>query len=111
MSKFELFLQINAKLPSVSDVERVDFLTANGNLVRSVANAEGQQKSLKIFNYLATVYQNEFDKRAQEKALELYAEVVDDAKANPGAHPNVDFVLEALEKGLKYTCQIHYFDE
>ncbi len=31
------------------------------------------------------------------EALELYAEVVDDARARPGAHPNIDILLDLLK--------------
>ena len=44
-------------------------------------------------------YNGKLDKAAAEEALEIYAEVVADAKAHRGSHPNIDIMLDVLASG------------
>lgn len=46
--------------------------------------------------------------------LETYAEIVDEARAKPGAHATVDFLLDFVERGeFRFVCQMDdkYFSE
>ena len=36
---------------------------------------------------------------AAKKGLELYAEHTEDARANPGKHPNIDRLIGLIERG------------
>jgi hypothetical protein len=40
-------------------------------------------------------------------ALEWYDEVVADAKARPGAHPNIDLLFEVVDQNLDLAIKIN----
>jgi hypothetical protein len=42
---------------------------------------------------------------AAQTGLELYAEHTDDARANPGKHPNIDRLLALIESGARLSVK------
>jgi hypothetical protein len=46
---------------------------------------------------LARKYEGRLTLDAAQEGLALYAEVVADARARPGAHPNIDLLLGVLQ--------------
>lgn len=68
-----------AKLPAIDGIARVRI----PSLDWSVENKEGKKASVAIYSYLASTY-GKLNKDAAQKGLELYDEVVADAKARPG---------------------------
>jgi hypothetical protein len=58
----------------------------------------GKKASVAIYNHLALKYDGRLTPAAASEGLQLYAEVVDDAKARPGAHPNIDILLQVVSK-------------
>ncbi|MBT0668774.1 DUF2322 family protein [Novosphingobium profundi] len=81
------------QLPSIEGVARVDFLDADGAVVDSIPHAPGKLGSLAVYQYLQQVFGG-LDAKAAEHGLAVFAEHVPDARANPGAHPNVDRLLD-----------------
>jgi 2,3,4,5-tetrahydropyridine-2,6-dicarboxylate N-succinyltransferase len=66
-------------------------LYLDGKLIRTVANVPGQAGSLRVFAH--------FQKNGELKAaaiagcLEVFAPLVEEAKASPGSHPNIELLL------------------
>lgn len=86
------------KLPPIDGVERIDLCDGNGEVVASIENLPGKQGSVAVYQYL----QQEFgglDAAAAEHGLLVFAEHTLDARNRPGAHPNVDRLLEIVAGG------------
>jgi len=83
------------KLPSITGVQRIDLVDANGAVMDSIANAPGKQGSLAVYQYLKQEF-GTLDARAAEHALAVFAEHTADARNRPGAHPNIDRLLAIL---------------
>jgi hypothetical protein len=87
-----------AQLPSIDGIARIDLRDGTGAVVASIENQPGKQGSLAVYHYL----QQEFgalDARAAEHGLAVFAEHTADARARPGAHPNVDRLLAIVAGG------------
>lgn len=93
MSEFAANLK---KLPGISHLAAINLLDADGNLVVAIENKAGSQGSLAVYNHLAQTY-GAITPEAAKKGLELYAEHTEDARANPGKHPNIDRLFGLIE--------------
>lgn len=80
------------QLPPVTGVQRIDLVDANGLVVASIENQPGKQGSVAVYQYLKQSF-GALDAKAAEHGLLVFAEHTADARARPGAHPNVDRLL------------------
>lgn len=94
-----------AQLPPIDGVARLDLLDAQGQLVASIANEAGKQGSLAVYRYLGQAF-GMLDRAAAEYGLKLFAEHTADARNRPGAHPNIDRLLEIVEGGAPLRIEI-----
>jgi hypothetical protein len=81
------------ELPSIEGVQRVDLIDGDGAVVASIENRPGQQGSLAVYQYLQQAF-GRLDDKAAAHGLALFAEHTADARNRPGAHPNIDRLLE-----------------
>lgn len=96
MSQFAANLK---KLPGISHLAAINLLDGDGNVLVVIENKAGSQGSLAVYNHLAQTY-GAITPDAARKGLELFAEHTEDARANPGKHPNIDRLLTLVaEKG------------
>lgn len=86
------------QLPPVDGVQRIDLLDGKGNVVASIENQPGKQGSLAVYQYLKQAF-DILDERAANHGLAVFAEHTADARNRPGAHPNVDRLLEIAAGG------------
>ncbi|MEP7222966.1 MAG: DUF2322 family protein [Novosphingobium sp.] len=93
------------QLPSIEGVERIDLVGAEGVIVASIPNQPGKQGSLAVYNYLANCF-DMLDAKAAEHGLALFAEHTADARNRPGAHPNVDILLDIVAGGSPLTIEV-----
>ncbi|MDX9700772.1 MAG: DUF2322 family protein [Rhodocyclaceae bacterium] len=84
-------------LPKVSHLEALSLIDATGAVVASIENKPGQAGSLVVYNHLAQLY-GAITPEAAKKGLELYAEHTEDARAQPGKHPNIDRLFGLIER-------------
>ena len=87
-----------ALLPAIDGIARLDLIDAAGTVVATIPNEAGKQGSLKVYNYLQLCF-GKLDAAASVHALEVFAEHTPDARARPGAHPNIDRLIDVIEKG------------
>jgi hypothetical protein len=87
-----------AQLPSIEGIERIDLIDGKGAVVASIENKPGKQGSLAVYHYLKQAF-GSLDAKAAEHGLAVFAEHTADAKNRPGAHPNVDRLLEVAAGG------------
>lgn len=77
------------QLPKISHLAAIELLAADGSVAAIIENKPGQTGSLAVYNHLGQIY-GAISVEAAKKGLELYAEHTDDARQNPGKHPNID---------------------
>lgn len=85
-------------LPPIDGIARIDLVDSTGVVVGSIENAPGKQGSLAVYSYLKQTY-GLLDAQAAEHALLVFAEHTPDARARPGAHPNIDRLLAIVAGG------------
>ena len=86
------------QLPPVDGVQRIDLVDAKGHVVASIENQPGKQGSLAVYQYLKQSF-DILDEKAAAHGLAVFAEHTADARNRPGAHPNVDRLLEIAAGG------------
>lgn len=86
------------QLPKISHLAALHLLTPDDTIAATIENKPGQAGSLAVYNHLAQLY-GAIGAEAARKGLELYAEHADDARANPGRHPNIDRLIGLIERG------------
>lgn len=82
-------------LPSVEGLARINLIDPTGAIVATIENQPGKQGSLAVYNYI----QNSFgllDVQSATHALDVFAEHTADARNRPGAHPNIDRLLDII---------------
>lgn len=97
------------QLPAVDAIARIDLIdpvgTPTGTVVATIENAPGKQGSLAVYNYLAQTF-GVLDAAAAEHGLALFAEHTPDARERPGAHPNIDRLLEIVAGGAALGIEV-----
>jgi len=94
-----------AGLPGTDNIARLELLDGSGNVVAVIENKSGSQGSLRVYRHLADKHGAITPEAAQE-GLALYAEHTEDARANPGKHPNIDRLFAVIERGDKLSGRV-----
>lgn len=69
--------------------EKLVLTDDSGTEVAIIANAPGTAGSFRVYAYLAEKY-GDMNPAAAAEGLVIFAEHADDARLNPGKHPNID---------------------
>ena len=102
VSSFKENLQ---NLPSIDGIERLEMMDAAGDVVASIENQPGKQGSLSVYQYLFATY-GVLNAEAATHGLAVFAEHTEDARNRPGAHPNIDRLLEIQSGGAPLTMRL-----
>ena len=97
------FKDILKQLPNVDHIKEIKLLNQNGNQSGKILNKSGSFGSIKLYNHLFLIF-GELNTDAAIEGLNLYCEHVEDAKNNPGKHPNIDRLINITKS--KETLQI-----
>ncbi len=81
-------------LPAADHLRGLDIVDAAGTVVHHIPAAPGKMGSLRLYNALAERFGGALSPEAVQQGLAWFAEHVADARANPGAHPNIDLLLK-----------------
>lgn len=92
------FAQTLKQLPGVSHLAALQLLDADDQVVATIENKSGQVGSLTVYNHLGQIF-GAITADAAKKGLELYGEHTEDARLNPGKHPNIDRLIHLIESG------------
>lgn len=79
-------------LPPVAHLAALELSNAAGELTARIENKPGQAGSLAVYAALAAKH-GSIHPAAAAEGLAIYAEHTDDARANPGKHPNIDRLI------------------
>jgi hypothetical protein len=82
-------------LPSIDGLAKINLIDADGNIVATIENQPGKQGSLAVYQYLEQCF-GLLNRQAATHGLDIFAEHTADAKNRPGAHPNIDRLLEIV---------------
>ena len=96
------------QLPRISHLAALELIAADGSSVARIENRPGQTGSLAVYNHLGQVF-GAITADAAKKGLEIFAEHTDDARANPGKHPNIDRLITMLADGNSMLRVKHHF--
>ena len=70
-----------------------------------IENAPGTAGSFKLYAHLASKFDN-ITPQAARLGIELYAEHTEDARQNPGKHPNIDRLLDCIASKTRFDVLI-----
>ncbi len=84
------------QLPPIDGVQQIDLCDAQDTVIASIENQPGKQGSVAVYQYLHNAF-GTLDAKAANHGLLVFAEHTADARNRPGAHPNVDRLLEIAE--------------
>ena len=85
-------------LPGVSHLAALQLIDAAGEVVATIENKPGQAGSLAVYNHLAQIH-GAITPTAAAQGIEIYSEHSEDARLNPGKHPNIDRLIGLVERG------------
>ncbi|WP_213303621.1 DUF2322 family protein [Paraburkholderia sacchari] len=94
-----------AQLPAIDGIERIDLVNGQGAVVATIENKPGKQGSLAVYHYLKQAF-SALDAKAAEHGLAVFAEHTPDARNRPGAHPNIDRLLEIAAGGEPLRIEV-----
>ena len=92
-------------LPKVDQVERIELSDSQGMPAGVIENKPGQSGSVAVYSYLLGKY-GDINAAAAGEGLKLYGEHTEDAKENPGKHPNIDRLLLLVLTGSFFTGRV-----
>ncbi len=92
-------------LPSIDRLARVDLFDPNGTIVASIKNQPGKQGSLAVYQYLHENF-GAINANAAAHDLTIFAEHTSDAKNRPGAHPNIEILLNIIDGGPSLVARL-----
>ncbi len=95
-------------LPRISHIAAIQLLDEDGLVSGTIENKPGQTGSLAIYNHLGQVF-GAINIEAARKGLELFSEHANDARQNPGKHPNIDRLLAVVAEGKSLLRIRHIF--
>ncbi len=98
------FAENLADFPRVDDLAGME-LSVPDSPVEVIENKAGSQGSLRLYRYLINKH-GLINAAAAAEGLALYAEHTQDARLNPGKHPNIDRLLEIESGGMAYSVSL-----
>lgn len=99
------FVDNLAALPAADRLARVE-LTGPDGAVDVIENKPGSAGSVRVYAYLAGKY-GAINAAAAAEGLAIYAEHTEDARANPGKHPNIDRLFNVAAGGGAYAVKTY----
>ena len=96
------FKDILETLPTIDHLTGLDVLN-DETVIHHIPAAPGKLGSLRLYNALAEKFNGKLDRTSAQQGIEWFAEHVEDAKQNPGKHPNIDLLFKVVEEELNYS--------
>ena len=94
-----------ATFENVDHIKEIKLFNSQGYESGYILNKPGAKGSIKLYNRLFHVF-GELNTNAAIEGLDLYCEHVEDAKNNPGKHPNIDRLLDIIKTKKILRMQI-----
>lgn len=92
-------------LPPVNHLAGLQLLDDQGTTIATLENKPGSAGSVAVYHALAQRF-GSITVEAAHEGLTLYAEHTADARAHPGKHPNIDRLLQLVERGGRLSVKL-----
>ncbi|MGD9390048.1 MAG: DUF2322 family protein [Thioalkalispiraceae bacterium] len=99
------FKDILPTLKDASHIQQLQLVDEHGKVVDRIDNVPGKSGSVSVYFHVSAEH-GRLDKTAAEQALQLYAEHTEDARHNPGKHPNIDRLFDLIDNDLAYQVKV-----
>lgn len=100
------FAEILKTLPAIDHIDSIALYASNSDTPADIIeNRPGKAGSVAVYNALLQEFAT-LNVAASKKGLELFAEHVADAEANPGKHPNIDRLFRIIEQQDEMRMEI-----
>ena len=96
------FKDILETLPSIEHLTGLDVLNGE-TVIHHIPAAPCKLGSLRLYNALSEKFNGKLDRTSAQQGIEWFAEYVEDAKQNPGKHPNIDLLFKVVAEELNYS--------
>ena len=93
------------QLPAAAHLAALQLIDGAGQVAATIENKPGQAGSLVVYAALAAKH-GSINVPASHEGLAIYAEHTDDARANPGKHPNIDRLIKVIESGQGFQVKL-----
>ncbi len=101
------FSEVLKSLPDCADIDSIELRDAGGITVAVIENKPGQSGSMRVYRALLDRHGARIDGAAAVAGVSLYAEHPDDARREPGKHPNIDRLLAVAAGAAGFDAIIH----
>jgi hypothetical protein len=92
-------------LPPVTHLSGLLLLDDSGAITATLENKPGSAGSVAVYHALAQRF-GAITVEAAHEGLALYAEHTADARSHPGKHPNIDRLLQLVERGGRLNVKL-----
>ena len=99
------FRDILSTLPPIDGIARLDLVGLDGSVRASIPNEPGKQGSLAVYHSILLTF-GALDAAAARHGMDLFAEHTADARNRPGAHPNIDRLLDIAAGGDPLSIRV-----
>ncbi|MCF7528800.1 DUF2322 family protein [Neisseria lisongii] len=94
-----------AAMPTIDHLSGLNVCNQQGETLHHIPAAHGKLGSLKLYHALSQEFDGVLNAQAAERGLQLFAEHVADAQANPGKHPNIDLLFQVKAENQTLLLQ------
>jgi len=100
------FAEILKTLPAIDGIAAIALYRGDSDTPEElIENKPGKAGSVAVYHALFKEF-GTLNEAAARKGLELYAEHVADAEANPGKHPNIDRLFQIIEQQSEMRMEL-----
>lgn len=92
-------------LPPVAHLAGLQLIDDSGAVHATLDNKPGSAGSVAVYHALAQRF-GAITVEAAHEGLSLYAEHTADARVHPGKHPNIDRLLQLVERGGRFSVKL-----
>ena len=91
------FNEILATLPPIDHLSGLN-VKQGDEVIHHIPAITGKLGSLRLYHALAEKFSGKLDRTSAAQGITWFAEHVEDAKAHPGKHSNIDLLFEVIDK-------------
>ena len=96
------FKEILETLPTIDHLTGLIVIDGE-TIIHNIPAIPGKLGSLRLYNALAEKFNGKLNRTSAQQGVEWFAEYVEDAKENPGKHPNIDLLVKVIDENLNLT--------
>lgn len=90
------FAEILDTLPTIDHLSGLN-IKQGDEVIHHIPAVPGKLGSLRLYHALAEKFNGKLDRTSAQQGIVWFAEHVEDAKNNPGKHPNIDLLFDVIE--------------